>query len=233
MPWRARTSLGGYVSVTVTKGAGAGVSDVTVKNTADTTAYPGKVAPVLWAVHDDATKVFEMSKPASSGLEHLAEDGNPADLATEVAAMSGVGSSGVDNTAMGASGPGPLSPGQSVQFSVTADAGHRFLSLAAMVAPSSDTFIGLDPGGIALLDASGNPRSDTDIANDIAAHLFAWDAGTERNQSGGAGPDQAGHQSAPDTGASEGDGTVRQLGDPVWGYPAPLDLVKVTIKPMP
>ena len=101
-----------------------------------------------------------------------------------------------------------------------------------MLAPSNDTFMALDPGGVALLDASGNVRSNSDIAADIAAHLFAWDAGTEENQSGAAGPDQAGHQSAPNTGASEGNGTVRMENDPVWPFPVPDSLVKVTITAM-
>ena len=60
------------------------------------------------------------------------------------------------------------------------------------------------PGGIELLTEAGERRSNEDIAADIEASLLAWDAGTERNQAGAAGPDQAPHQAGPNTGADEG-----------------------------
>jgi hypothetical protein len=145
----------------------------------------------------------------------------------------GVGSSGTVTTAMGASMPGPLEPGQRFMFTVTVDAAHRFFSLAAMLAPTNDTFLAFDPGGIALLDASGTPRSNTALAADVQTHLYAWDAGTEANQSGAGGPDQVGLQAAPNTGANEGSATVRTLDDPVWRYPGVTELVRVTITPEP
>jgi Spondin_N len=228
----AGPSLGGFASVTVHHMTGDQFQ-VTVSDTSGNTAYPGVLTPVLWAVHDDSTTLFDAGKPAPNGLEPLAEDGNAMPFATAVSGMSGVGSSGVDATAIGASAAGPIMSGHSYQFTVTADATHRFLSLASMVVPSNDTFMALDPGGVALLDSSGNPRSDSDIAADIQAHLFAWDAGTEANQAGAAGPDQAPRQAAANTGASEGNGTVRKAStDPVWGYTPIADLVKVTIRPM-
>jgi hypothetical protein len=111
------------------------------------------------------------------------------------------------------------------------DADHRFLSIESMVVPSNDTFIAFEPAGVALLDASGAPRSDGDIASDVAASLSAWDAGSEANQAGAIGPDQAPRQSAANTGASEGNGTVRVVNDPVWGYPAVEHTIRVTVTP--
>jgi len=97
--------------------------------------------------------------------------------------------------------------------------------------PSNDTFAALGPMGIALLDTSGNPRSDSDIAADIMTNLAAYESGTEANQGGALGPDMAPYQSAPNTGASEGSGRVRAI-DGVWPFPIVPQLLKVTLTPM-
>lgn len=82
--------------------------------------------------------------PASGGLERLSEDGNPTALVNELNNIcslaqryaircprraidwpnSDVASVGVANIPSGASEAGPLTPGDSYQFSVTADAVH-------------------------------------------------------------------------------------------------------------
>jgi hypothetical protein len=223
--------LGGFVSVAITHLSGNDFQ-VRITDTADTTAFPGKVAPLAWALHAPATQIFTDGGKASAGLEKLAEDGNPSTFATELAALSGVGNSGVVDTADGTATAGPLAPGQSFVFTVTPDLAHRFFSFAEMAAPTNDTFIALDPGGVALLDEGGAVRSDSAIAADVLAHLFAWDAGTEANQAGAAGPDQVGHQAAPNTGAGEGSGKVRTVDDPVWPFPPASALVKVTVTPL-
>ncbi len=226
-------SLGGFVSLSIVNTTTAGQFEVTVTNTSDTMAYTGKVSPVVWALHDTSFDFFKVGMPASMEIEHIAEDGNGTALATMLSSASGVGTSGVANMAKGSSSAGPLSPGDSYVFTLTPDSAHPMFELAAMVAPSSDTFLALDPGGIALLDSSGAPRTDAEIASDVAAHLFAWDAGTEINESGGSGPDQAGHQPAPDTGPAQGNGLVRLSSqNPVWVLPPASALVKVTITPM-
>jgi hypothetical protein len=223
--------LGGFVSVAITHLSGDDFQ-VTITDTAGATAFPGKVAPLAWALHAPATQLFTDGGKASAGLEKLAEDGNPATFASELAALDGVGSSGVVDTADGAATAGPLAPGQSFVFTVTPDVAHRFFSFAEMAAPSNDTFIAFDPGGVALLDEGGAVRSDSAIAADVLAHLFAWDAGTEANQAGAAGPDQVGHQAAPNTGAGEGSGKVRTVDDPVWPFPPASALLKVTVTPL-
>jgi hypothetical protein len=196
-------------------------------------AYTGKVSPVVWATHDTSFELFKVGMPASMEIERVAEDGSASALATLLSAASGVGSSGTAAIAVGKNTAGPLSPGDSYTFTVTPDAAHPMFELAAMVAPSSDTFLALDPGGIALLDANGAPRSDSEIASDITAHLHAWDAGTEVNESGGSGPHQAGNQAAPNTGPAEGSGLVRLAStNPVWAFPPAPALVKVTITPI-
>jgi hypothetical protein len=226
-------SLGGFVSITITNAAVAGQFDVKVTNTSNSMAYTGKVSPVAWALHDTSFDFFKVGSPASMEIERVAEDGNATPLATMLTGTSGVQSSGVANIAVGKSAAGPLSPGDSYTFSVTPDAAHPMFDLAAMVAPSNDTFLAFDPGGIALLDANGAPRSDSAIAADIAAHLSAWDAGSELNQAGGSGPDQAGQQAAPNTGPAQGEGIVRLTStNSVWALPMASTLVKVTIEPI-
>ena len=53
---------------------------------------------------------------ASAGLESLAEDGDPSVLAGELGANSDVDSSGVANTPVDATEPGPLMAGDSYTF---------------------------------------------------------------------------------------------------------------------
>lgn len=227
----AGAAAGGFVAVTIVN-LGGGNFEITITNTADTTSFPGKVAPLTWALHDANTSLFETGARASAGLERLAEDGDPSTFQTELATVPGVGDSAVVNTPDGAGSPGPLDPGQSFRFTVTPDATHRFLNFAQMLAPTNDAFLAFDPNGIALLDAAGNARSDQEIAADVAARLFAWDAGTEANQAGAAGPDQVGRQAAPDTGAAEGNGRVRPAGGDGWPFRPAAELVTVTIRPL-
>lgn len=218
-------SLGGFVSVAIVDAAGDGLEfDVTITNTSDTMAYPGVVSPVVWALHDDTASLFAVGSAASAGLEALAEDGDGTTLETELNGAAGVGSAGIEGAA-------PIAPGESFTFTVVPDATNRFFSIASMVAPSNDTFMAFDPAGIALLDDGGAQRSDADIATDIAAQLAAWDAGTENNQSGALGSSMP-PLGAPNTGASEGTGVVRDADDdPVWPAPAPSNIVRVTVGP--
>jgi hypothetical protein len=226
----AGPALGGFASVAVAS-AGNGQFIVTVTNTSQVTAYPGNLSPVAFVVHDGGARIFENTQPASRGLERLAEDGMAADLVSQLATVAAVKQVGVADTPLGAVSPGPATPGQSYQFTVTADAAHRYLDIASMVVPSNDTFMAFEPGGIALLDPSGAPRTDVEILNDIILRLAAWDAGTELNQAGAAGPDQAPRQEAPNSGVMEGDGTVRPALFSLWPIPDTRQLIRVTITP--
>jgi hypothetical protein len=217
--------LGGFVDLMVTNQGGTTFA-ITLTNTSDTTAYPGILTPMAWALHDQTVSLFTEGMAASPGLESLAEDGDPANLIAELMATPGVDQSGVV-------GSGPILPGQRYTATVTVNANGRYLSIASMVVPSNDTFLAFEPMGLALLDETGTPRSDLVLAMEIEDMLAAWDAGTERNQAGAAGPDQAPQQSGPNTGADEGNGLVREVmtPDPVWSYPPLADILQVTITP--
>jgi hypothetical protein len=233
--WDATNDLGAaaaLLEMTVVNGAAAGTFDVTLTNVSDETAYPTPFTPVVWALHDDSISLFEMGEQSSPELERLAEDGDPQPLADLLADSAAVGDSGVEAIPVGAGEAGPLLPGDSYAFTITADATHRFWSFAAMVVQSNDAFASVLPGGVALLDSAGAPRSNAGIAADLDAALRIFDAGTEANQVGGAGPDQALRQSAPDTGPAEGSGLVRAYDDPVWSYPDVVDLLRITVEPL-
>lgn len=211
------------VMVTVVMGSN-NEFDITLGNTSDTSKFPFVLSPVAWAVHGAGFMSFAVGAPAAPGLEALAEDGKTDLLLTEWASNPLVLDQGVAGTA-------PFASGGSVSFHVAPDSNHRYLSIASMLVPSNDTFAALEPTGVTLLDASGAPRAESDIANDIMMNLRAWDAGTEANQGGALGPDMAPHQKAPNTGASEGSGRVRAY-DGVWPYPPIERLLKVTLMPM-
>lgn len=225
----ASENAGGFAMLEVHPLEGS-MFEVTLRNTSGGTSYPGLLTPVAWAVHEEGSRFFATGMPAPVGIERLAEDGNASVLGEALGASDAVGASGVANLPDGAEEPGPIEDGGSYTFTVTPDAEHPFLSIASMVVPSNDTFVAFGPEGVRLLDESGEPRSEEMVAADIAALFRAWDAGSERNQAGAAGPDQAPRQAGPDTGADEGSGAVRELEDPVWSYPRLGDVLRVTIE---
>jgi hypothetical protein len=228
----AGTNVGGFLNVRIL-GNGDGTFEVSVRNTSDQTAYPGLLSPLTWMLHNVAIELFDTGQPATRGLEALAEDGDPTALLTELENANGVMTAGTVGIPDGTKEVRPLEPGEAYVFTVEPQIGERFFSLASMIVPSNDTFVAFADGGIPLLEEDGTPRSDGQIAFDIAMYLQAWDAGTEANQAAAAGRDQAPYQSAPNVGASQGDGTVRRFADPVWIYPAPTESFRVTIHPRP
>ncbi|MEO1335020.1 MAG: spondin domain-containing protein, partial [Myxococcota bacterium] len=198
------SGAGGFASVTVTSTDSGFMVEVT--NTSGGSAFPGILTPVAWAIHEGADPLFTNGGEASAGLEQLAEDGAPGGLVTEMMADSRVANAAAEAMVVGADA-GPLMPGASYQFMVTPTATERYLSLFSMIVPSNDTFLALTP--VALLDDAGEARSEVDIAADIAAALGAWDAGTEGNQVGAGGRDQAPRGEA-NTGPAEA-GIVRNV----------------------
>jgi hypothetical protein len=184
---------------------------------------PAPNSPGLWAVHTGANPFFVAGKPAPSGLEWLAEDGNPADLAKYIPGMPGVMSTGLFNVPVGDSAPGPALPGKTYEFAITAVPGC-YLSLVSMFVQSNDLFYAPDEKGIPLFDAQGMP-----VHSDVTTQLVIWDAGTEVNQEPGVGADQAPRQKAMNTGAAE-KGVVRRVKD-AYTYPATDQVLRVTITP--
>ena len=175
------------------------------------------LAPGAWVAQRGGTPFFTDGQPdRGAGLEALAEDGSPAELAANLARNSGVFA-----TPEGADGPGPLTPGNAYEFTFVARPGDR-LSFATMYVQSNDLFLSPGDTGIALFTDDRLP-----ISGDITDQIGLWDAGTEVNEEPGVGANQAPRQAGANTGADEG-GVVR-LVDDGFTYPAVADIVRITI----
>lgn len=131
--------------------------------------------------------------------------------------------SGAFDTPLGATGPGPLFPGDAYEFSFSAPPG-AYLSVATMMVQSNDFFFAPDGMGIALWDGAG-----AQVTGDLTSDLELWDAGTEADQEPGLGDDQAPRQAGPDTGADDPDATVRLAADTYGNLPAIADVIELTL----
>lgn len=221
---------GGYAAVSIRRVTGT-TFDVRITNTSGSTPNPGLISPTAWAIHDGSVVLLGDTR-VTRGMEALAEDCHAGPLADELRGLPGVRESEPLFVPDGATEPGPLFDGDTYSARVTADATHRWLAFITMPFPSNDALITLGTSGIALLDEAGRPRSDQDIARDIEATWRAWDGGTEANQAGAAGHDMSPLQESSNIGMPEGDGTVRREPDPIWSYPNPVELVRVSIIPL-
>ena len=183
------------------------------------------LSPGVWAIHRGGTMpLFEMGAyDYGKGLEALAENGNPASLGMSLQSMPGVESSGVFNTPDGSSQPGLLNPGMKYTFSFSATHIDDRLSLATMFAQSNDLFYAPGDEGLSLFSKY------SPVSGDITSSLSLWDAGTEKNEDPGYGPNQAMRQSAPNTGVTEHN-PVGKVND-AFTYPLVENVIKVTISP--
>jgi hypothetical protein len=122
------------------------------------------LTPPNWAAHTRAADVFQLGKPASPGVEAVAELGGVPVLAAELQAA-------IDARGLGVSGVGgdaPLAPGESVSFDITTGADR--LSIVSMVICTNDGFAGLDSQRL--------PQWEGDTRT---FYVRAFDAGTELN----------------------------------------------------
>jgi hypothetical protein len=114
--------------------------------------------------------------------------------------------SGVYNTRMGSTTPGPLAPGDAFEFSFTAGNGQK-LAFASMLGQSNDWVFAPAPGGIELY-SNGVP-----ISGDITSSIYLWDVGTELDEEPGVGahtgPNQASSKDGP--GPADPNPLVRQV----------------------
>jgi hypothetical protein len=184
---------------------------------------PFVAAPTFWAVHTGAANpIFTGGQPESgNGLEQLAETGNPEGLVKYVSAISGVAAVGANARPIGATGDGPLTPGQAYEFEVSASPGQS-LSLAWMFGQSNDLFYS-NERPITLFVGS------KPVSGDMTAQVSLWDAGTEVNEEPGLGPNQAPRQKSPDAGTAEKQ-SIAHVRDR-YNYPSIGQVLRVTITP--
>lgn len=181
--------------------------------------YP--LSPGVFAVHSDGEPLFSLNSPDfGEGLEAIAEDGSPGEAASSLENKSDVSMSGVFNTPVGSSNPGPLGPGAKYEFTFDAERGDR-LSLATMFVQSNDLVYSFESMGIALFDG------DIPTNGDKTSELILLDVGTEVNEEPGYGPTQVIRQGTADTGMTE-NANVQVVSDG-FSYPNPASVIRVTI----
>lgn len=131
------------------------------------------LTPVYFGFHNGDFDLFDTGQAASAGLEQLAEDGSPAGLAAERLAAS-PGSQGL----VVAGANGPITPGETTEGIISVDGStNSEVSLAAMILPSNDAFIGTNES-IQLFDEMGNFLGAQTL---VFEGSDVYDAGTEVN----------------------------------------------------
>ncbi len=196
------------------------------------------LSPGAYAVHGGDNPLFTAGEPASEGIERLAEDGAPGDLASEaengatvIEAGTFAGSQTAEDPNQPRDGPqGPIFPGGAYEFDVAARPGQS-LSFATMFIQSNDLFYApVDADGIDLFSG------DQPVSGDVTDRVALWDASTETDQPPGLGDDQAPRQATPDTGAGDDDSStvqpVAQTNAEGYDYPDPDDVLQVTVEPI-
>jgi hypothetical protein len=187
--------------------------------------FPFALSPGMFVLSEKNGAFFTEGKAARmNGLEMQAEDGDPAGLVNSLETMHHRSNlHGVFNTPIGAMMAGPIRPGDSFEFTVTAVPGMK-LFMAQMFGQSNDWFYAPGPKGIALFDAKGNA-----VSGDITDQLYLWDAGTEKDEEIGVGPNQGPRQKGPNTGEAE-KGVVHRVKDARYAG-RNTEFFRVTITP--
>ncbi len=117
--------------------------------------------PVLAATHRSNVNMFLPGTAASAELRALAEGGDIGPLMGVLSATSGVADI--------ASTDGLLARARTSTFEITSDRPTNRLSLAAMLIPTNDAFVGL------------NTPLPTELNQIMVVYASAYDSGTERN----------------------------------------------------
>jgi hypothetical protein len=172
--------------------------------------FPFALSPGMFVLSEKNAPLFTEGKPARNGLEMQAEDGDPSGLvASLVARHHSSNLHGVFNMPVGMMAAGPIRPGDSYEFTVTAMPGMK-LFMTQMFGQSNDWFYAPGTNGIALFDSKGNP-----VSGDVTDQLILWNTGTEKDEEIGIGPNQGPRQKATNTGVDE-HGVVSRVKDIRW-----------------
>jgi hypothetical protein len=144
--------------------------------------------PILITAHNSDEHLFEVAMPATTALQTMAEGGN---LTPLIAQADAAGSDVVANPAEGL-----LAPSTSTMTTLMSTDANEYLSIAAMLLPTNDGFVGLDSWKI--------PTE----AGTYSVYLNAYDAGTEANDElvveGSGAPGTPGIPAAPGGNAGNG-----------------------------
>jgi Spondin_N len=130
------------------------------------------LTPAVAATHRGKNELFRVGRTASFGLKEIAENGNNAPMLTRLASDDDVFEAveAPGGPLVPAGSPGDAMFGQSTTFSIGAERGARFLSLASMLICTNDGFTGVN----AL-------KLPTRVGDSVSVETLGYDAGTERN----------------------------------------------------
>jgi len=143
--------------------------------------------PIITAAHTNESNMFMVGNAATAELQAMAEGGD----------ISGLASVLMNSDANISENPasGLLAPGMSTSYTLSTDTTNSYLSLAAMILPSNDGFVGASNWMI------------PETAGTYTVYLNAYDAGTEANNeiiNGGGAPGVLGIPAAPSGGSGTG-----------------------------
>jgi hypothetical protein len=151
------------------------------------------LSPGVVVVHRTSEPLYSIGAiDRGQGLERIAEDGNPADLAASLQADPALAVVGFD-TPVGKSARGPAMPGEAFEATIQAVPGVDKLSFATMFGMSNDWFF----------------ASQDVIARDAELDVALYDLGSEIDQEPAIGPFTAPQQPAPNTGPVDETRNVR------------------------
>jgi hypothetical protein len=147
---------------------GAGTFDVTFTDL--TSGQP--LTPAVAATHRGKNELFRVGRAASFGLKEIAENGNNAPMLSRLAADDDVFDvlEAPGGPLVPAGTPGDAMFGQSTTFSIEAERGAGFLSLASMLICTNDGFTGVNALKLP-------PR----VGDSVTVETAGYDAGTEVN----------------------------------------------------
>ncbi len=122
-------------------------------------------SPLTGAVHNNQAQFWSPQQLATQGIKVVAETGNPSEFLAEINSAIGAG-----NAESAITGGGiPLSPGStSVEFDISTD--FPLVTLATMIAPSPDWFLGVHD--LSLINNGA-------FVDTLTVPLLAYDAGTD------------------------------------------------------
>lgn len=143
-----------------------------------TVALPGPAhfSPLIGAVHNESAVVWRKGTKATEGFELVAELGRTGKFRRELEAQKGNAISSL------LQGSGNIDPtAKDVISNVRATKSHHLVSIATMIAPSHDWFIGVSD--LSLM-------KDGKWIDKIELDLHAYDAGTELGTKLALGPDK-------------------------------------------
>src|SRR5919108_83577 len=130
------------------------------------------LTPAVTATHRGRDELFRVGRAASFGLKEIAENGNNAPMLTRLASDDDVSDvvEAPGGPLVPAGSPGDAMFGQSTTFTIEAEHGARFLSLAAMLICTNDGFTGVN----AL-------KLPSKVGEGVTVETAGYDAGAERD----------------------------------------------------